>query len=199
LACALACTPCLLLAGPRDAAASTGVERTLTDLAREAAFVAAVSPLEATAAWEDGRIVTRTRARVDAVLAGSTPLVGARAESVVTIESRGGVVGTTGQLVEGEALLTPGSHVVVFLALGKDAGGLRVVGRAQGTFTLTEPAASADPARVVVHPAPAHLLTRQVKIPLMLPVGPTPRELDGRSLADLTRVVAASWEVSHAS
>src|SRR4051812_18271700 len=66
-------------------------------LVRSADAVAVVTPLEQFAAWEDGRIYTHTRVRVEQRIAGDSRTITEGAEAFV--RTRGGIVGDVGQLV----------------------------------------------------------------------------------------------------
>ena len=88
--------------GPREASASVAIAASLEDLARASTVIARVTPVERTSAWEDGRIVTTTRVRVDEVVAGS--VAGSTRE--LRVRTLGGRVDTIGQIVEGEASFT---------------------------------------------------------------------------------------------
>src|SRR4051812_26591915 len=84
--------------GPREAQASVAIAASLEDLARASSVIAKVTPLERMSAWENGRIVTTTRVRVDDVVAGA---VAGNAREL-RVRTLGGRVDKIGQLVEGE-------------------------------------------------------------------------------------------------
>ena len=78
-------------------------------------------------AWEGGRIVSRSRVRVEGALKGAPG-------REVVLRSQGGVVDGIGQKVYGEASFAVGEELVVF---GRHLGAeLRAVGMAQGKFRV---------------------------------------------------------------
>jgi hypothetical protein len=171
----------------RDAGASVSTAVLFEDLVRDADAVATVTPLERFATWEDGRIVTYTRVRVDRAVAGSVP-------PDPWIRTMGGVVGRIGQIVEGEASFAAGQPTLVFLRQRPDS--LEVVARGQGQFAL----AAADERR------PRLLAASNMGMLL-----PPPRErvarargggaaarlardvLQGQLLEDAVNVIIAAW------
>src|SRR4029077_4401592 len=82
-------------AATRDAHASVSVAVLFEELVRDASAVATVTPLEQRSVWENGRIYSYSRVNVDALLVGAMP-------REVWIRTMGGVVGTIGQIVDGE-------------------------------------------------------------------------------------------------
>lgn len=78
-------------------------------------------------AWEGGRIVTRSRVKLEGALKGAPG-------SQVVLRTQGGVVDGIGQKVYGEPSFAVGEEVVVF---GRHIGAeLRPVGMAQGKFRV---------------------------------------------------------------
>jgi hypothetical protein len=110
----------------RESEASVSIAILLDDLVRDTTSVDVVTPIEAHAVWEDGRICTYTRVHVDRPIAGA--LGAGREEWVRTL---GGVVGKVGQMVEGEPVLTVGRPSMLFMREGPP-GALVVTARAQG-------------------------------------------------------------------
>jgi hypothetical protein len=127
---AVGCLAAALAVAARDSGASVSTAVSLDDLVRPSDAVATVTPVEQRASWENGRIFTYTRVRVDRVIAGRVP-----PESWV--RTMGGVVDGVGQIVEGEASFAAGETSVVFLRARRPwSGVLEVVARAQGQFAL---------------------------------------------------------------
>ncbi len=172
------------------ATASVSIAVPWESLLRESSAAAVVTPGEARSAWEGGRIYTYTRAHVDRVLSG--PL---QAGSDVWVRTRGGVVGDIGQQVEGEAVLGAGQTCILFLHPAP-AGAYLVTARGQGQLDLV-----ADdpklPARVVLRHELGQLLAPQT-----VPTQAAPRlaseVVQGRSVEDVAREVAAAWARTHA-
>jgi hypothetical protein len=169
-----------------DAWASVSFALPLSDLARASSVIARVTPVEASSRWEGGRIVTTTRARVDAIVAGSAP------SSEVRIRTLGGIVGDIGQVVEGEAALARGAPALVFLRQRPGEPRFDVAGRAQGELTV----ADAGGHEIVRVGRVGELLRRAPRPPLRS--GRLAIELDGLTFADATREAAGAWEESHA-
>lgn len=190
------------LRGPREASASVAIAVSLEDLARASSVVAKVTPIERRSAWEEGRIVTITRLRVDDVVAGATPS-GARELRVRTL---GGRVGDIGQLVEGEASFVSPEPSIVFLApfaghstepaepAQSTAPAVVVIGRAQGQLLLRRDALGREIVRVG---AVGELVERRVHPPLRAG-GRRITELDGSPLQAFAADAKRSWEVGHA-
>jgi hypothetical protein len=177
---------------PREAHASVAVAVSLDDLARASGVIARVTALERESRWEDGRIVTYSRARVDDVIAGAMP-GGARE---VRIRTLGGRVGDIGQTVEGEAMLAPSETSIVFLASRSAARitDLVVVGRAQGQLLVRRDVHGREVVRLGTL---GELVARPVRPPLR-PNGRPVTELDGAAVATVVVDVKRAWEVSHA-
>jgi hypothetical protein len=140
------------LVGAADARASVSIAATLEELTGESSAVALVTPEESQSLWEDGRIATYTRVRVERVIAGQTP-------RELWVRTMGGSVGTIGQIVEGEARLDPGRPCVLFLRAHSDppasASVFGVAEGAQGQFPIVDDghgahlAAHRDPGKLV--------------------------------------------------
>ena len=120
------------VAEPR-AEASLAAVATLRHLVTLADTVVEGTPEEFSAVWEDvpgvgKRIVTYTRVTVASVAYGNP-------DASVWVRTLGGVVGKTGQRVEGEAVLVPGERAVLFLKRAPE-GHFHVVEMAQGHYLL---------------------------------------------------------------
>ncbi len=123
-----------LTAVSRDAQASVSIAILFDDLVRESTTASIITPMEAHAVWENGRIYTYTRVHVDRLVAGSvTP--GHEASHEEWVRTLGGVVGKIGQVVDGEPVLTVGRPSMLFVHQGP-VGALEVTGRAQGQFPV---------------------------------------------------------------
>ncbi len=121
---------------PREAHASVSIAVGYEALVKDADAVAVITAQEAKSVWEDGRIVTYTRVKVDQGVAGE---LGAGSE--VWIRTLGGSVGRIGQFVDGEPNLAPGKPALLFLHKFKQGTTWEVSARAQGHFpVLTEEA-----------------------------------------------------------
>lgn len=118
---------------PRGARASVARALSLPELVRQSTRVMLATPLQAESRWETvgraRRIVTYTRLRVD------EPFHGDGEASEVLVRTLGGRVGNVGQIVHGEAMLTPGELAVVFLGPAPD-GALAVAGMSQGHYPV---------------------------------------------------------------
>ncbi|MGD0678568.1 MAG: matrixin family metalloprotease [Polyangiaceae bacterium] len=189
-----------LLVRADEARASVAIAVSFEDLLSRSEGAAVVVPIEARTAWEGGRIYTRTRLRVDNPIAGHLP-------GEAWVRTRGGVVGTEGQIVEGEASFQVGEATLVFLRSRLDpvshaaTGDYVVVERAQGQFGLV---AGAD----------QKLRLAQGHVGLVLPPsvsraaapgaqgrGPAPRlaheTLIGLSVEQAVGQIVAAWPALH--
>jgi hypothetical protein len=173
-----------------DARASVSIAVTWEGLLGRSTAAAIVTPVEARAVWEGGRVYTYTRVHVDRPIAGN---LGASGDAWV--RTMGGVVGTTGQLVEGEAVLANGRSSLLFLHPGP-AGTLAVTARGQGQFPVMADTDPAKPARVVRSNATGELLPPQTA------AGAAPvlagDMLHGRVVDDAARAIVADWSRLHA-
>lgn len=115
---------------PKEARASVSVAVLYDDLLKGSDAAAVVAPTSASSVWENGRIYTYTKLRVERTVGGS---VGTGQE--VLVRTMGGVVENVGQHVDGEPVFTTGQPCLVFLK--KAASGTFVVqSRAQGQYAI---------------------------------------------------------------
>lgn len=112
-----------------DANASVMIAVPFDSLVKDADAVAVVAPVEAKSVWEDGRIYTYTRVKVEQGVAGD-------ASGDVWIRTMGGVVGKIGQLVDGEPVFTTNKQNLLFLRKFKAGGTWEVSARAQGQYPV---------------------------------------------------------------
>jgi hypothetical protein len=105
----------------------------LPELVRSSQHVVIGVPSDSWSRWENSaggrRIVTYTRVRVEESVSGVP------SEAELLVRTLGGQVGNIGQVVYGEAILTPGQRSLLFVRPGPD-GALRLTGMAQGHFPL---------------------------------------------------------------
>src|SRR5579863_8710065 len=127
---------CFALVAVTSAAASASVSLPVTwdALVRGSTAAAVVTPVDSKAVWEDGRICTYTHVRVERAVAGSLA-----AGDEPWVRTLGGIVGKVGQIVDGEAVFSPGRASLVFLRAATagsagSAGALDVTARGQGQF-----------------------------------------------------------------
>ena len=131
LAALLASAPAAALLVPSDAQASVSIAVGFDALVKDADSVGVVVPQEAKSLWEDGRIYTYTRVKIDQGIAGE---LGTGAEGWV--RTMGGVVGKIGQMVDGEPVLTTNKPALLFLRKLKTGNGWEVSARAQGQYPI---------------------------------------------------------------
>lgn len=115
-----------------DANASVMIAVPFDALVKDADAVAVIAPQESKSVWEEGRIYTYTRVKVEQGIAGDT--TGGNGE--VWIRTMGGVVGKVGQLVDGEPVFTPNKPNLLFLRKFKAGGTWEVSARAQGQYPV---------------------------------------------------------------
>jgi hypothetical protein len=116
---------------PTDAHASVSIAVAYDALVKDADAVGVATPLESKSVWEDGRIYTYTRVKIDQGIAGE---LGTGADGWV--RTMGGVVGKIGQMVDGEPVFTSGKSSLVFLRKFKLGGTWEVSARAQGQYPV---------------------------------------------------------------
>jgi len=183
-----------------DADASVSVAVLFDGLVAESASVDVVTPSEAHAVWEDGRIYTYTRVHVETAVAGSLT-----SGSDVWVQTMGGEIGDIGQLVEGEAVLVPGKSSMLFLKPAQ-SGTFVVTARGQGQFPVRiDPAtrvAKVNRNRVagaLLAPRPGTVARAQAMAPSVAVAAlPAAEVLDEKSVADATTEIRSAWKRTHA-
>ncbi len=194
------------LAVPTDAHASVAIAVGFEALVKDADTVAVIVPVEQTSVWEDGRIYTYTRVRVEQGIAGE---FGTGAEGWV--RTMGGVVGKIGQLVDGEPVLTPSKKSLLFLRHFRETKTFEVSARSQGQY----PVVLDDGARVakVVRSANVGMLLPPKKISEATKTSGTTTQsaavvadahmrlasevIHDRRLDEVARDIAAAWRRLH--
>jgi hypothetical protein len=196
---------------PTDANASVSIAVTFDALVKDADAVAMITPDSASSVWEDGRIYTYTRLKVDQAVAGDLP-------AQPWVRTMGGVVGHIGQLVDGEPVLVPGKPSLLFLRKLTSTGTFEVSARGQGQFPIVVDEAT-KVSKVFRNANAGMLLPPKVKAPVLPgtvqpgPVAPQSATAPGdvaaakvrlaaevlhdRPVADVTREIAAAWKLAH--
>lgn len=142
--------------GPREAHAAVALLVSMDELVAASTYVVVAQAGERTSVWEDlpggRRIVTYTRFKVERAVVGSPG-------SEIMVRTLGGVVGTVGQAVSGEAKIASGERSLLFLA--KRDSALVVTALAQGHFPIAVDAkgnerlkASPDAGTLIPRPGP---------------------------------------------
>lgn len=191
------------------AEASVSIAVLFDPLVAASDVVAVVVPVETTSVWEEGRIYTYTRVKVESTVGGE---VGGEA----WIRTRGGVVGKVGQLVDGEAVFAKDKPSLVFLRKGA-SGTFDVNARAQGQFpvvlddatktrrlqraanvgVLYPPkeilALQASPRPAAAGTSQATATTGASKTPVL-----AADMIHGRAVDEATRDIAVAWKRLHA-
>jgi hypothetical protein len=170
--------------------ASVSIAVSWEGLLQESTAVAIATPFESKAVWENGRIYTYTHVRVDRAIAGELAQ-GAEA----WVRTMGGIVGDTGQSVEGEAILGMNQSSLLFLHAGP-ASSFAVTARGQGQFPMVKASDPTQPAHVVRNGAVGLLMERHdtAGVPARL-AGDV---LHGLSIDDAARQVTSAWSRTHA-
>jgi len=218
LAALLVSAPAAALLVPSDAQASVSIAVGFDALVKDADSVGVLVPQEAKTLWEDGRIYTYTRVKIDQGVAGE---LGTGAEGWV--RTMGGVVGKIGQMVDGEPVLTTNKPALLFLRKLKTGNGWEVSARAQGQYPIlindttkarkviraasvgvlfppspprvnTEVAAVLDPKTQSLAPSAAGTVTEQVKA-----IRLAGEVIHDRPLDDVAREIATTWKKLHAA
>lgn len=130
LCLALALAPLAAATVATDASASVMIAVPFDSLVKDADAVAVIVPQDAKSVWEDGRIYTYTRVKVEQGVAGDT------SGSEIWIRTMGGVVGKVGQLVDGEPVFTVNKPNLLFMRKFKAGGTWEVSARAQGQYPV---------------------------------------------------------------
>jgi hypothetical protein len=184
---------------PGAAAASTSVVVAFDALVHASTVAALVTPISQRSLWEAGRIVTYTEVQVDEILGGA---VGGGALWVRTL---GGEVGTVGQLVDGEPVLSVGRPALLFLHPAHAISSApSPVERPQlpGTFVVTARAQGQFP--VVVDEHHELRLHRSSAVGFTVPVAgpgaatPAAEVLHGLRVSDASVTLASVWGRLHA-
>jgi len=207
LACALA-LPAAAFLVPSDASASVSIAIGYDALVKDADNVVVVTPGDQSSVWEDGRIYTYTKVKVDQPVAGDLPAGG---EGYV--RTMGGVVGKIGQLVDGEPVFTSGKQSMVFLRKLKVASTFEVSGRAQGqfpvlvnevtkmkTFSRSGNAGMLLPPKPVTTTPASGVTTQSTKDFAQTPVAKlrlASEVIHGRAIDDAATEIATSWKKLH--
>jgi len=192
---------------PRAASASVQLAVLFDDLVRDSSAICVATALEQKAAWEDGRIYTRTHVRCDQALAGDL-----KTGQEAWIRTMGGVVDGIGQSVAGEAVFAPNHTAVVFLhaapqVVGQNPGAYEVTARAQGHFPVTRDAdkpktAMRSPDMGAVLPVNSIAIARVQQLargPLTpSATQPAVQFLPGRTVDEIAKEVALAWQRTHA-
>jgi hypothetical protein len=111
--------------------ASIAITVLFDELVRDSSAAAVVTATEQRPVWENGRIITYTHVHTDRRVGGTL-------EDEPWVRTMGGTVGTIGQLVDGEPVLTVGKQGLLFLrpVPEQGAGVYEVTARAQGQFPV---------------------------------------------------------------
>lgn len=210
LAAALALGSFAAASLPSDAYASVSIAIGYDQLVKDADTVVVMTPLESKSVWEDGKIYTYTRLKVEQGVAGD---LGTGSEGWV--RTMGGVVGKIGQMVDGEPVFTSGKSSLLFLRRFQASGTFEVSARAQGQYPIVM-SADAKTRKVirsaavgVLYPpkpvAPAgNAVTPQSALPgatdtttAVAPLKLAGEAMHDRPFDDVAREIAASWRTLH--
>jgi len=207
---ALAAAPAVAALVPTDAQASVSIAVGFDALVKDADAVAVITPVEAKSVWEDGRIYTYTRVKVDQSVAGELP-----SGSEGWVRTMGGVVGKIGQLVDGEPVFPPNKQSLLFLRkFAPAAGTWEVSARAQGQYpvsidqtTKIRKVTKSGSVGVLFQPKPKPVETAAGVTPQAAGASPTQPAFEkvrlasevihDRPLDDVARDVAAAWKKAH--
>jgi hypothetical protein len=168
-----------------DACASVSIAVTFDALVHDSSAVVLATAAEQRSVWENGRIYTYTRIHVDSAFAGEL-----QPKEEAWVRTMGGIVGKTGQVVEGEAGFTLGRPSLVFLRHPR-MGPYVVTARAQGQFTLYVDAESA----VRVQKSDALGALFAPKGPNTIPLAS--EVLEARAMSDAAQAITAAWTRLH--
>ena len=172
--------------------ASVSIAVSWEGLLQESSSVAIATPFESKSEWEKGRIYTYTHVRIDRAIAGDLA-----SGDEVWVRTLGGVVGDTGQSVEGEASLALNQPSLLFLHAPQagPASTFVVTARGQGQFPMIQASDPSQPAHVIRNGAAGLLVRRNDP---SAPVRLAGDVLHGLSIDDAARQVTSAWSRTHA-
>ncbi len=197
---------------PSDAQASVSIAVGFDQLVKDADTVGIATPVESKSLWEDGRIWTYTRLKIEQGVAGE---LGTGSEGWV--RTMGGVVGKIGQMVDGEPVFTTGKSSLLFMRKFKATGTWEISARGQGQYPVVVDEVSKT--RKIIRSATAGVLfppraTAELKdadsvAKLSTPAAPQTtiepsktvrlagEVMHDRAVDEVLREVAASWKKLH--
>lgn len=173
------------------AEASTVVAMTLPDLVDKSDLVLVGIPKSRVSRWEGGRILTYTTVAVDQAIGGDV-----KAGGTVVVRTYGGVVDGIGQITHGEAVLKPGTPMLLFLrplppGTKPSEPSVAVTGMAQGALPIVVGVDKV--ARVVPDVSQLALVQKPTeKLP------PASVAVAGKPLTDTVTSVRALWAAKDA-
>ena len=184
----------LAICAPADASVSIAVS--FDALLHDSTSASVATPTEARAVWENGRIVTFTHVHVDRAIASDL-----KNGDKTWVASLGGIVGTVGQVVDGEPQLHVGVPYLLFLKPDPSATpGTRIVtARAQGQYHLhtAKNSAGAPIVKVIRNPSAGELLAPKAIANGSI-VKTAADAIADRAIDDVAKDVAAGWSKAHA-
>lgn len=137
----------MLCAAPSPSQATTMRFKSLRELVRGSDVTLLGEPVESQSFWQGTRIMTRVRVQVREVWSGTLPQ-----HSLVDVITPGGVVGDIGQRVDGAAVLSQNTQVV--LHLRRHEGEYWPTAMAQGVWVVPK-----DPlSQALIRPGADHLV-----------------------------------------
>jgi hypothetical protein len=187
----LAISAALAVGSSADASVSIAVS--FDQLVHDSSAVSVATATEAQVVWENGRIVTYTHLHIDRAVAGNLHV-----NDAPWVASLGGIIGTTGQVVDGEPTLHVGMPYLLFLRPDTTAtsGTFIVTARAQGQFHL-KAAAAKSPVNVIRNPGVGEILPLHPASNGVTPKAAVDQIAD-RPIDDVAKDVSTSWAKSHA-
>lgn len=192
------------VSAPKPADASVAIAVLFDDMVSRADTVAVVTGTDTKSMWEDRRIVTYTRLRVDRHIAGETMT------SDVWVKTLGGIVDNVGQTVSGEPSFGGGTQNLVFLKRVDSRPTYMVIERAQGEYPLTK---DLKTGRMILGRNSEGGMLVPPKAPMKEAVPSKPLVLTGsryagalamdvmlhRPVDDVAKDIAESWQKLHAT
>ncbi|MEO8876073.1 MAG: hypothetical protein ABI461_10835 [Polyangiaceae bacterium] len=186
----------LALTGSSHADASVSIAVSFDALIHDSTAVTVATATESRAVWENGRIVTYTHLHVDRAIAGALTT-----SDQPWVASLGGIIGTVGQVVDGEPTLRVGMPYLLFLRpdTTATAGTYIVTARAQGQFHLkaqsTAPGMTA--VKVLHNPGVGEILPAKAAANGSVPVAAAD-QIEGRAIDAVAKDITSTWGKSHA-
>jgi hypothetical protein len=184
---------------PTDASASVSIAVPYEALVKDADAIAVVSAGDASAVWEDGRIYTYTKFKVEQGVGGELAT-----GNEGFVRTMGGVVGKIGQMVDGEAVLSKEGQSLLFLRRFNMKGVYEVSARAQGHYPVTIDDATklkgivrSGSVGLLLPPKAASSAPATPAAATAAPIRLAQDVLHGRAFDDATRDLSDTWKRLH--
>jgi hypothetical protein len=118
---------------PASAHATVLVHRSIEQMASSADLVVLATAQRSSALWSARRIYTDVEFTIATAVRGAAP-----ASGTVVVRTPGGVIGRTGQRIDGAASFTTGERYILFLRRSRHGDTFETIGLAQGALRVRD-------------------------------------------------------------